>query len=78
MQTNKDLKQLQKDIKKAKQECKEELRERGMFENFGEKQHRKLKDKWEFKSCAISYSTICKELELFYNWAGDYNGEELI
>ncbi len=74
MQTNKDLKQFQKDIEKAKAKCIKKFKEKGACENFGDKEWMELSDKWKFKNCAIDYATIHNGLVEFSDWANNYNG----
>lgn len=62
------MKNLQRDIEKAKQKLIKKAREKGLYENFGQKEIRELKDK-HFDCLYTSQYLYIKEFE---DWCINY------
>ena len=61
------------DVDKAKKRLINRAKKRGLWENFGEKEDRKLQDKWNHQFWSEEYSIIAD----FSNWRGNFNDKDL-
>jgi len=64
-----------KDIKKEYKKLKKQFSRKGSYENFGEKEGRKLRDKYDFNPYGSPEDRkIAKMIQDFEAWAMDYDG----
>lgn len=60
-----------RDVARMKKSLIEKLNKQGLYENFGEKEVRKLKDKYsDFCYGDIAQRMVWKEIERFDDWCG--------
>jgi len=62
MGTNTDIKKLKRDINKYKKDLLKKAREKGLYENFGQNEIRKLKDKYDIFYKDNHYKPIIQDL----------------
>ena len=64
-------KQIEKDIKHYKKQLIAKVKRKGIYENFGENEYRKLKDTY----FDYYYTDTFKPIQDFSEWCGNYIGE---
>jgi ribosomal protein S21 len=62
--------QIEKDIAKLQAKLIKEVKENGIYENFGEKEQRKIADKYDFYKDKNAYRHYMN----FVDWCQNYNG----
>jgi hypothetical protein len=71
------LRYLSNAITKAKQRLKRIAAEDGIYENFGQKEVDKIKDKYiDISKYTDEMNETRKKIEHFREWCSTYNGEE--
>ena len=67
--------EIQKDIDKVKKRLINKAKKKGLWENFGQKELRKLKDKHIGANCVTQ--EIYDLFQDFDNWCGNFNDKDL-
>ena len=65
--------EIQKDVNKAKKRLINKAKKKGLWENFGQKEVRKLTDKWEHQR----YTEQFRCIDDFNIWCMDFNDKDL-
>jgi hypothetical protein len=71
---------LTREIQKTKKRLANRAKRNGLWENFGQKDVHKIKDKFDYHS--LSYGseeerTMAREIEVFNNWCMNFNDAQL-
>lgn len=69
-----------KDIRKEKNKLIERAKKKGIYENFGQQEYNKLKDKWNRYLNVFGSETdkrINEELNNFFNWCITFDDNKL-
>ena len=73
------IKKLEKEIEKTKNSLLIKAKKNGLYENFGQVEIRKLKDKFiDFASYTNEMNMIRKSIDNFDYWCGTVSDEDLI
>ena len=71
------IKKVEKDIIKTKNRLIAKAEKRGLYENFGDKEGRKLEDKYlNISSYTDEMNKVRDLFQEFSDWAGYYDGEK--
>ena len=68
------LSRVNSEIKKYKKQLENRWKTKGAYENFGEKEVRKLKDKYDDHSYSDENKQITSAIENFDKWSANYDG----
>ena len=68
------LSKVNSEIKKYKKQLENRWKTKGAYENFGEKEVRKLKDKYDDHSYSDENKQITSAIENFDKWSANYDG----